>query len=303
MERPAEVVQSDPPGADGMTSQRRQEEQRLALTRQMMEGQKLQALGELAAGIAHEINNPMAYILSNLGRVSEYTRDLVLYLHALESALHELRAHPAGADLWTRVESVRRKVGVDFVLRDLPQAVADSIEGSERVREIVRALKDYAHADEGERRLADLNALIESTIHMCWNTLKQKATVHRDYGALPSVPCYPSRLHQVFVNLLVNAAQAIREKGDIWVTTYRDGDNAVVRIRDSGCGIPPHLLSRIFEPFFTTKPAGVGSGLGLHVAHRIIRAHRGTIRVASEEGKGTEFSVYLPTQDFGEGGS
>jgi signal transduction histidine kinase len=174
--------------------------------------------------------------------------------------------------------------------------VSDCKLGGEKIRDIVRSLREFSHVDPSELLPTDLNKVLEDSLRICWNELKYKATLKKEFGTLPAVPVYAQRLSQVFVNLLVNAAQAIDKRGEILLKTYVENDEAVVKIRDTGKGIAPEYLPKIFEPFFTTKEIGAGTGLGLHVAYKIITAHRGKIEVASEIGRGTEFTVRLPLQ-------
>jgi two-component system NtrC family sensor kinase len=163
-----------------------------------------------------------------------------------------------------------------------------------RIRDIVQNLKSFARVDESEIKEADLNECLESTIKMAWNELKYKCTVHRKFSDIPPLRCNPGQLNQVFINLLVNAAHAIPEKGDVTVETLSDDKGITVRIADTGAGIPADKLSKIFEPFFTTKKQGVGTGLGLSISYGIVEKHGGTLQVDSEVGRGTVFTIFLP---------
>lgn len=259
---------------------------------QLLQSEKMASIGQLAAGVAHEINNPVGYVLSNFGSLENYLRDLMALLDAYERA--EPAMDPAARE---GVRTLRAELDIDFVKRDLADLLAESREGVNRVRKIVQDLKDFSRVGaEDEWQWADLHAGLESTLNIVWNELKYKTTVVREYGALPQVHCLPSQLNQVFMNLLVNAAQAIPEKGTITVRTGVQGDEVWVEVEDSGCGIPPDQLSRIFDPFFTTKPVGKGTGLGLSVSYNIVRKHGGRIEVRSEVGKGTAFRVWLPIE-------
>jgi signal transduction histidine kinase len=245
------------------------------MERRMLEGQKLQAIGQLAAGIAHEINNPVGYILSNL-------ETTLSYLDQLRPLL--LNAPKGGVD-------------VEFLLKDFRDAMNDCRTGAGRIRDIVRDLRGFAHPDEGVSTLADANELLRRSVRLCWNEIKYKAAVHEDFGELGLVRCRENRIEQVFINLLVNAAQAMQGKGDIYLTTRALNGVAEIRIRDTGGGISKEHRGRLFEPFFTTKPVGKGTGLGLHVAREIVVGHGGTIEVNSEPGQGAEFVVRLPIAD------
>jgi PAS domain S-box-containing protein len=262
-----------------MTERKRVLEERERIMAQLLQGQKLQAVGQLAAGIAHEINNPIGWILSNLGVIGEYLEDLQPLILSPQAPPRPDGTPDPGA-----------------LLKDFRAALQDCRGGAERIRDIVRNLREFSHVDEKTLRPSDLGAVVEGSIRLCWNELKYKATLHRDYGPLPIVLCYPQQIEQVLVNLLVNAAQAIPERGDIYVRTWAENGDAAVEIRDTGGGIAPEHLSKLFEPFFTTKPVGTGTGLGLHVAHKIVEAHEGRITVASEAGRGTQVIVRLPIQ-------
>ncbi|HLY10171.1 MAG TPA: PAS domain S-box protein [Planctomycetota bacterium] len=279
-----------------MSERRKAEEERHRLQASMLQGQKLQAIGQLSAGIAHEINNPVGYILSNLNTMGEYCQDLRRLADAAGAAARAWEEKRDPSEALASYVRLAVEVHADQVLSDLSDIVSDCKLGGEKIRDIVRSLREFSHVDPSELQPTDLNTCLENSLRICWNELKYKAKVHKQYGALPPVPCYAQRLGQVFVNLLVNAAQAIEKKGEIRLFTGVEDGQAVIRIHDSGRGIAPEHLGKIFEPFFTTKSIGEGTGLGLHVAYKIVTAHRGTIGVTSELGKGTEFTVRLPLE-------
>jgi two-component system NtrC family sensor kinase len=276
---------------------KRLEAERDRMSAQLLQGQKLQAIGQLAAGIAHEINNPVSYILSNLGTVREYMADLRRVLEAAhqiaQAGSQENQFHGAGANfkvLWDEANA-------GFLLEDATGALGDCEGGAVRIREIVKNLKEFAHPDESLLRAVDLTQVVRQSVELCRNELKYQVTLHEDYATLGMTVCYPQQIEQVIVNLLVNAAQAMGEgRGEVFLNGHREGHEAVLQVRDTGIGIPADHLARLFEPFFTTKPVGKGTGLGLHVAYKIVKAHGGQIEVASEFGKGTTFTVRLPVE-------
>jgi two-component system NtrC family sensor kinase len=279
---------------------------------QALQTEKLASIGQLAAGVAHEINNPMGFIHANLFQLAEYAEDL----QQLWAEVEGLRRTAASGDL----EAIRKaadalgeaaeRADVDFVLGDLSKAIRESQEGSERIRHIVQDLRDFSHQDTGERVSADLNQCLDSTANIVWPMMKHVVVLERDYAELPPVGCYPMQLKQVFMNLLVNAFQAIEESvgesgelGTIALATAIEGDQVVVSIRDTGVGIPPEHLERIFDPFFTTKRVGAGTGLGLSTSFGIVQGHGGTLTVESRPGGGTTFRLRLPIDPDEAGGS
>jgi PAS domain S-box-containing protein len=279
-----------------LTERRKLEEERGRLQVSMLQGQKLQAIGQLSAGIAHEINNPVGYILSNLNTMGEYCQDLVRLMAVATAAA---RAKQEGGDPGPALDQyarIAKDIHAEHLLEDLGEIVSDCKLGGEKIRDIVRSLREFAHIDPSEIRPLDLNKVLDESLRLSWNELKYKAEVRKDYAALPPVNGYGQRLEQVFVNLLVNAGQAIEKKGTVSISTEIEGSEAVVKIRDTGRGIPADQMGKIFEPFFTTKSVGAGTGLGLHVAYKIVTAHRGRIEVNSEVGKGTTFTVRIPLE-------
>ncbi len=259
---------------------------------QLLQSEKLASIGQLAAGVAHEINNPVGYVYSNLGTLQEYTDGLCQMLEGyekLESLVaeddHELQ----------RLRDLKTRLDVDYLKDDVRNLVSESREGIARVKGIVQDLKDFSHVDEAEWQWADLHRGLDSTLNIVNNEIKYKAKVIREYGDLPSVECLASQINQVFMNLLVNAAHAIKEQGTITIRTGMEGESKVwVEISDTGSGISSENMKKIFDPFFTTKGVGKGTGLGLSLSYGIVHKHGGHIRVDSEIGKGTTFRISLP---------
>jgi two-component system NtrC family sensor kinase len=253
--------------------------------------EKMVAVGQLAAGVAHEINNPIGFVSSNLGTLNRYTERLFQLIDAyqhLESALPA--EHPARSAL----AQAREQADLDYLRRDIPELLLESSSGLSRVKRIVSDLKDFSRIDESDWQDADLNNGLGSTLNLIWNELSSKAEVIRDFGPLPPVHCIPAQLNQVFMNLLLNAAQAISSAGLITLRTRLAGQAVRITIADNGPGIPEAIQQRIFDPFFTTKAVGQGTGLGLSVAWDIIKMHAGRIEVESAPGCGTTFTITLP---------
>jgi PAS domain S-box-containing protein len=258
---------------------------------QLLQSEKLASIGQLAAGVAHELNNPIGFVHSNLGSLDEYLKDLFAIIDACEPV------HESAAVDGKQLESVRRlkkEKDYAYIKTDIAALMAESKDGLARVRKIVQDLKDFSRVGEAEWQWADLHKGLDSTLNIVWNELKYKCKVNKEYGELPEVHCLPSQLNQVFMNLMVNAGQAIVEHGEITIRTGSEGDRVWVEVADTGSGIPQENLNRIFEPFFTTKPVGKGTGLGLSLSYGIVVKHHGRIEVSSEVGKGTTFRVVLP---------
>jgi two-component system, NtrC family, sensor kinase len=246
---------------------------------QLLQSEKMASIGQLAAGVAHEINNPIGYVYANFNTLSGYVKDL----------LAAARATPGAKPL-----------DLDFLAEDLPDLLSETREGLDRVTKIVRDLKDFSRVDKSDDwEWADLIGGLESTLNIVNNEVKYKATVERHLVPLPQVLCRPSEINQVFMNLLVNAAQAIPERGVISLRSGCDDTHVWIEVADTGKGMTEEVRTRIFEPFYTTKPVGQGTGLGLSLSYSIVQKHQGQIDVSSEPGRGTTFRVTLPRQQAG----
>ena len=263
---------------------------------QMLQQDKMASIGQLAAGVAHEINNPVGFIMSNLNSLQRYSCRIMEFLDAQSAAVSELMHGEKGqrGEIAKKIERLRQDAKIDFIMEDMSKLIKESLEGAERVKNIVLDLKGFSRSEESELKPNDINAGIESTINIVWNELKYKAALKRHYGDIPLTRCNLGQLNQVFMNLLMNAVQAIKDNGEITVRTWADGGNIYIAVSDTGCGIPEQNLGRIFDPFFTTKEVGSGTGLGLSMSYDIIKEHKGDIKVESRMGEGATFTVRLP---------
>ncbi|KAF0215119.1 MAG: multi-sensor signal transduction histidine [Geobacteraceae bacterium] len=259
---------------------------------QMLQNDKMASIGQLAAGVAHEINNPIGFVTSNLGTLDKYMAKLAGFIDAQAEKI----ASHAPPEVVEGLSEKRKVLKLDYILDDAKDLIRESLDGTGRVQKIVQDLKTFSRVDAVEHSLVDINTCLESTINIVWNEIKYKATLQRDFGALPQIKCYPQQLNQVFMNLLINAAHAIDKEGTITVRSRFEAGLIHVAVSDTGCGIPEELRTRIFEPFFTTKEVGKGTGLGLSISYDIVKKHDGEIVVASEVGKGTTFTVIVPVQ-------
>jgi two-component system, NtrC family, sensor kinase len=259
----------------------------------VVQQEKMASIGQLAAGVAHEINNPMGFISSNLGTLTKYVDRLSEFILAQSEALEML----PDMNMVESLKARRKALKLDYILEDSKDLITESLEGAERVRTIVKNLKSFARVDEAERKKSDINECLTSTINIAWNELKYKASLVKELGDIPLIRCYPQQINQVFMNLLVNAAQAIDKQGEITVKTWHVDSSIYASVTDTGCGMTPAVMNRIFEPFYTTKDVGKGTGLGLSIIYDIIKNHNGEISVESEPGQGTTFTVRLPVTE------
>lgn len=266
--------------------------------RQILQQEKMASIGVLAAGVAHEINNPMGFIISNLNSLQKYTQRLHRYVSIQSDAIEALSQHGNGAaeSILAHTAESRLSLKIDYILDDSQSLVKESLEGADRVKRIVQDLKSFSRVDGTEIAPTDINKVLESTINIVWNELKHKATLKKEYGDVPPVPGNHGQFSQVFMNIFVNAVQAIQDHGEIAVRTWEDGSRIHVAISDTGCGIPEDQMSRLFEPFYTTKEIGQGTGLGLSIAYDIVKKHHGEIEARSTVGQGTTFTVTFPLE-------
>ncbi|MEW6514662.1 MAG: hemerythrin domain-containing protein [Pseudomonadota bacterium] len=258
----------------------RLEEQVAERTKELLQSEKMASIGQLAAGVAHEINNPIGFVNSNLGTLGRYV-DQLMKLAELGAAT------PQGQPLGQAID-------LEYLRIDMGDLLRETHDGLDRVQKIVANLKDFSRVDQAEWQETDLLAGLESTINVASHELKYKADLVRELTPLPPVRCMPAQLNQVFLNLLVNSAQAIPDHGTITLRSGTEADHVWIEIADTGCGMDEATRRRIFEPFFTTKPVGTGTGLGMSLAWDIVKKHGGSIDVNSTVGQGTTIRIWLP---------
>jgi len=258
---------------------------------QLLQSDKMASIGQLAAGVAHEINNPIGFINSNLGTLKSYVGQLLGVIEAYAGADPLLAGHP---EINAPIVARKAQADLEFLADDIQGLLDESRDGIERVTKIVQDLKDFSRIDSSDWAEADLEKGLDSTLNIVWNEIKYKAEVVKEYAGIPRIECLGSQLNQVFMNLLLNAAQAIETRGTISIRTGATAETVWIEIADTGRGISPEHQKRIFEPFFTTKAVGQGTGLGLSLAYSIIQKHHGTLRVDSEVDVGSCFRIEIP---------
>jgi len=287
-----------------ITERKQAEENRIMLEEEINQARKLEAVGSLAAGIAHEINTPIQFVGDNTNFVADSFKSLISLVDSYDSLWQEAKSGGDLANLDSKRVNAKENADLEYLREEIPSAIEQTLEGVQRVTKIVRAMKDFAHSDKGKKSNSDINDMLASCLTVAHNELKYVADIKFNYNPeLPEIECYRDDLNQVFLNLLVNAAHAVGDvvgdasagKGTITVSTERDNDNVIIKIKDTGSGIPKAVRDRIFDPFFSTKDVGKGSGQGLAIARKIVvDKHEGTLDFETEEGKGTTFIISLP---------
>jgi len=257
----------------------------------IVNNEKLVTLGTLSAGIAHELNNPIAYVSGNLHTLKEY----LLSIRRITGLVADWsQSGNLSAEQQKTYEALTQEIDLEFLEQDIEELLEDTLDGSNRITSIVTNLRGFSRTESRDRSVTKLNDGIQSTLRLLKSVIGSNQRVELDLKEIPDVYCNPNEINQIFVNLIVNASQASAEDGTIWISSLKLGDNVVVRIKDNGSGMPDSVKQRIFDPFFTTKPAGEGTGLGLSISRQIIESHNGELRVESEEGTGTLFELILP---------
>lgn len=278
--------------------QKQTDEQRLLIAKlnstqeQLVEAEKMASVGQLAAGVAHEINNPLGFVNSNMGTLQNYVQTVFSVFDEYDALVKKF---PPEHDVTKRFKAIREKNDLEFLREDVAELVKESIDGLKRVKNIVQSLKDFANAEEVEFQESDIHLGIDKTIKAASIDIKSTVKVVKNYGELPQITCLITQLNQVFMGMFVNAVYAVGNEGIVTISTGCDKEGIWIKFADTGTGIAPENISRIFEPFFTTKPVGTGTGLGLSLSYGIVKKHGGRIEVESEIGKGTCFTIHIPT--------
>jgi two-component system NtrC family sensor kinase len=260
----------------------------------LVQSAKMVSLGQLVAGVAHELNNPIGFISSNMYHLSEYVESIRRLVTAYQGFATQLTP-----EAQAQLVALEKELEIDFILKDMVDLTRSCVEGANRTKEIVLGLRTFSRMDESAMRLSDLHEGIRNTVRLLVTELKDRITIHEEFAAIPDVECNLSQINQVFMNLISNAAQAIPARGDIWIRTRRDGEKVRIEVEDNGSGMPDEVRQKIFDPFFTTKAVGRGTGLGLSIAYGLIEKHHGQIEVESQKGRGTRFTITLPLRQPG----
>ena len=264
---------------------------------QLIQQEKMASIGQLAAGVAHEINNPMGFIISNVSLMQEYIDKLLEYVEWMEMTFEKFEnmeiTQKIISDVKLDMNELRKKLEIGYIQDDISDLLIETLEGTNRVKTIVHELKVFSRSDE-DKTLADINAALDNVINILWSELKYKVKLTKDYGELPQIYCHVGQLKQVFMNILINASHAIESQGTINIKTYEQDKAILIVISDTGKGISEAIISKIFDPFFTTKEIGKGTGLGLSISYEIIKSHEGSITVESNVGDGTTFTIVIP---------
>ncbi len=257
---------------------------------QLVQSEKMASLGQLVAGIAHEVNNPISFIYGNMDHLDDYIKDIKEVLSEF------INLKSLSTEEKQKMDNLIEEIDLSFLLKDLDKLIKSCKNGAERTKDIVTSLRSFSRLDEADIKHVDIHEGINSTLEILTHLYKNRINVHKNYGNVPKIQCYAGQLNQVFMNLLSNAAQAIEDKGDVWIETQAKGSNVIISFKDNGKGISEEDKIKLFTPFFTTKPVGEGTGLGLSISYGIIEKHNGRIWAESEEGVGTTFHIEIPVE-------
>lgn len=255
----------------------------------VVHNEKMRSLGQLVAGVAHELNNPINFIYGNLAHLKNYSNDLIEIISKYEKVQKQIAENQ-----FEEVEKFKKEIDYEFLQEDISALIKSCIDGAERSKQIVIDLKNFSRLDEAVVKEIDIHDGIDSALNILNNKYKDRVQVIKEYGEIPQVMCYAGQLNQVFMNVLDNASQAINGEGNVYVRTKAEGSDVVIEFEDTGAGIDEDVLPRIFDPFFTTKDVGEGTGLGLSICYKIIKSHNGKMEVESTKGKGTKFIIKIP---------
>ncbi|TYT73754.1 sensor histidine kinase [Desulfobotulus mexicanus] len=264
--------------------------------RQLMNTEKMASLGHLAAGMAHEINNPLSFLASNIRTLGKYTKEVQTFFTEYQGLAKEIEVKDTKTEhILQRMHALEASAEIAYILEDLTALVGESGEGIERIKKIVEDMRIFTHPGSQTPQLTDVRQCLSESLALAEKKFGKPLPVKKDLAELPLLSCYPGQLTQALFNICINGMQALDEKGELHIQSFRSDDHhIVIQIRDTGHGIAPEILPKIFDPFFTTKPAGKGTGLGLHVAYTLIQQHGGHIEVNSEPNKGSTFRIHLP---------
>jgi signal transduction histidine kinase len=256
----------------------------------LVQSEKMASLGQLTAGVAHELNNPINFISASIKPLKRNVEDLLELLEKYDSVIKE--GNLAGE--FAEVEEAKESLDMDYLVRETQNLFKGIVEGSSRSMQIVKDLRTFSRMDENEFKPVDIHDGIDSTLLLLHHKMQNRIAVVKKYGKIPHVECLPGKLNQVFMNILTNSILAIEDKGEVTIKTSQAGEKVKISMKDNGKGMPPEVREHIFEPFFTTRTVGEGTGLGLSISYSIIEEHGGEIEVQSEPGEGTEFIITLP---------
>lgn len=268
--------------------------EKVLLQQRLLQTAKLASIGELAAGVAHEINNPVGFVTSNCNTLKKYLETFRQYVDGVDRLATDMADPKLQARIAGGLAELKKQVDLEYIMSDIADLIEENTDGLTRVSRIVSDLKSFARVESDRPEVRQINTVLDDALNLCRNETKYGMEITRDLGELPEIPCLPNQLVQVFTNIILNAVQAVKGEGTLHITTARDNNMIKVGFRDTGPGIPENIRSRIFDPFFTTKEPGRGTGMGLSISYGIVKKHGGTLTVESEEGAGTEFAVMLP---------